>query len=569
MVAYGSRVNRLIPIVIAALLSFGCANERPLPRLEGEWQSSTLPDAPYTRLVFRAYSDAFEVRADGRVIYTFRNPAARDRLSIHVVELPPGARELRVTTELLGTEAIPATAATLPSALVHVNRDALSDDAIDIALALLFIAAGIVALIAAMLRRRGDVIAIAATGTFTLLYGVRLLAGSYLPLFLGASLRACAFTEAFLTYVIPIPGWIVPLRLMGGGWKSSLRWQVVAFAIFAPVAIAFDLIGGNPGSMDAVNNVLVITGGVNILLNLMRSHDRETPELRAVLAGSAVFMLFALGNNLGALGLLPWRSDVETIGFLVFVASLGYAATRAFTKGERERIALAHELATAREIQRSILPAAMPGVNALRFRARYEPATSVAGDLYDFLRVGEDHAGVLVADVAGHGVPAALIASMVKIAVSSQSKHDDPAAILTELNATLRNQVRRAFVTATYLWFDMSSRRVSVCNAGHAPPLLFRNGAFHDLGENGVLLGRFASVRYTTSTSDLHPGDRIYAFTDGLVEARNARGEQFGEERLKALLARDASPEEAIDAVQQWRVEDDADDLTIVAIEVR
>jgi sigma-B regulation protein RsbU (phosphoserine phosphatase) len=107
-----------------------------------------------------------------------------------------------------------------------------------------------------------------------------------------------------------------------------------------------------------------------------------------------------------------------------------------------------------------------------------------------------------------------------------------------------------------------------VCNAGHAPPLLYRNGAFEDLGANGVLLGRFASVRYSTSVVDLQPGDRITAVTDGIIEARNARGEQFGEERLKELLARGASPEEVIDAVHAWRVEEDADDLTIVAIEV-
>jgi phosphoserine phosphatase RsbU/P len=562
----GPRLTRAI--LLLTLLCFGCANDDPLPRLRGEWQSSTLPNGAYTHVVFRGYSDAFELRADGHTIYTFRNPAARDRLSIHVVELPRGARELRVSTTLVGDDAILATPSTLPSALVRVNRDALFDDATDILLGLLFAGAGLVALIAAAVRRRGDVTVLAAMGTFTLLYGLRLLVDSYLPLFLGTSLRGAAFAQAFLTYVIPVPGWFVPLRLMGGGWKSSLRWQVAAFAVFAPVAIAADLITGRPGSMDGVNNVLIVVGGVNLLVNLVRSHERNTPDLRVVLAGSVVFMLFALGNNLSALGLRLWNSDVETIGFLIFIVALGYAATRAFTKSERERTALDHELATAREIQRSILPTTMPNVTGLRFRARYDPATSVAGDLYDFLRVGDTHAGVLVADVAGHGVPAALIASMVKIAVSSQSKHDEPAAILTELNATLRHQVRKAFVTATYLWFDMTSNQVSVCNAGHAPPLLFRDNTFVDLGGHGVLLGRFASVRYTTATIALRAGDRIAAFTDGLVEARNARGEQFGEERLKELLANAATPDDIVDAVHRWRVDDDADDLTIVTIEI-
>ncbi|HKR62375.1 MAG TPA: PP2C family protein-serine/threonine phosphatase, partial [Thermoanaerobaculia bacterium] len=209
-----------------------------------------------------------------------------------------------------------------------------------------------------------------------------------------------------------------------------------------------------------------------------------------------------------------------------------------------------------------------PDVAGLRFQARYEPASSVAGDVYDFLRVDATHTGVLVADVAGHGVPAALVAAMVKIAVTSQSRlADDPAAMLQQLDATLRREVRRAFVTATYLFFDLDARTVTVSNAGHPPPLLLRNGAFSELGAAGVVLGRFASARYNAMTAELRAGDRIVAYTDGLTEARNTRGEQFGEERLQEL-ARRATAEEIVDAVRRWRVDDeDADDLTIVIID--
>jgi sigma-B regulation protein RsbU (phosphoserine phosphatase) len=239
-------------------------------------------------------------------------------------------------------------------------------------------------------------------------------------------------------------------------------------------------------------------------------------------------------------------------------------------RGERESIAIDNELETAREIQQSILPRAMPNVNGLRFHAGYVPATSVGGDMYSFLSA-DAGTGVLVADVAGHGVPAALIASMVKIAVSSQSRlADDPAALLGELDAILRRDVRRALVTATYLWFDMARRRVAVSNAGHPPPLLYREGTFLELGGTGVLLGRFSDARYTTTFTNLLSGDRIVAYTDGIPEARNARDEMFGEERLKETIRGSATADDVLAAVHRWRgsATEDADDLTIVVVDV-
>jgi sigma-B regulation protein RsbU (phosphoserine phosphatase) len=427
---------------------------------------------------------------------------------------------------------------------------------------------GAIACAASFLRRRGDVLTMRSFGAFTLLYGLRLILETSLPYFFGLDLRSVTFATSFITYVIPIAGWALPVRLIGNGWHSTLRLQVIAFTIFAPIGILSDVITGTPFSLEIVNNVLVVIGGVNILGNLLIAPQRKTLELRVVLAGSLVFMLFALNNNLANLVSLPWNYSDEAPGFILFVAALGFAATRNFARDEREQIAIEHELNTAREIQQSILPRAMPSVRGLRFDAGYVPATSVGGDMYSFLSPDDAHAGVLVADVAGHGVPAALIASMVKIAVSSQAQlADDPAALIGGLNAILRRDVRRAFVTATYLWFDMDACRVAVCNAGHPPPLLFRDGLFHELGESAVLLGRFADARYASSLTDLREGDRIIAYTDGLPEARNTRDEMFGEERLRDLV-RAGSAADVLAAVRAW-VANDADDLTIVIVDFR
>ncbi|HYC59479.1 MAG TPA: PP2C family protein-serine/threonine phosphatase [Thermoanaerobaculia bacterium] len=566
-------MNR-IAILILALLCCSCVRPRDVARLDG-----TIPSSPrYTHLVFRAFVDELTVSIDGRRVYAFRDADSNGRLTVHVLTLPPDSAGKRVVFDvpdpprqdtLIGGRYL-ATAETLPFAIDHATAFPVREDSDDIVLGFIFFVTGAIACVAALIRRRDDTLAIGSFGAFTLLYGLRLVVDSSVPYVFGVSSRSLAFAEAFITYIIPIAGWAMPLRLIGRGWKSSLRLQVIAFAIFAPIGIISDVITRTPSSLEAINNVLVVVGGINIIVNLLVAEHRRTLELRVLLAGSVVFMLFALNNNLTNLGLLPWDYDAEAPGFVLFVAALGFAATRAFTRGERESMAIDNELRTAREIQQSILPRAMPQRSGLRFDAAYLPATSVGGDMYNFLE-RDDGAGVLVADVAGHGVPAALIASMVKIAVSTQARiADDPAAVIGELNAILRRDVRRAFVTATYLWLDVEQRRVLACNAGHPPPLLYRDGAFVELGGAGVLLGRFADARYTATATQLQDGDRIVAYTDGIPEARNARGEMFGEERLRELVRSGASAQSVVEAVRAWRGEaaEDADDLTVVIVEV-
>ncbi|HET9425139.1 MAG TPA: PP2C family protein-serine/threonine phosphatase [Gemmatimonadaceae bacterium] len=538
------------------------------------WYRAPLPRAipGDSHLVFRSYGAAFDVFVDQQRVYAFREPGAASRLRLHAVAIPGGRflyvrvpRGSRLPT--LGGSPLIASRDDVPRASALVATSSLRDDIEDIALGLVLVVIGIASAATSRVRRRADTSALLWFGVFAALYGARLIAHSALPLLLGASILQTAYVAAWITYVITIPGWLMARALIGDGWRGSLRGQVRAFALFAPVAIAATVVRRDPNVLDLGNNILVVLGGVNIMGNLFLTRKQQTRELRVVLAGSLIFMTFALINNLGALG---GREIDETPGFVVFVACLGYAVLRVFIRGERERAALDSELATAREIQRGILPTSMPEVARLRFTARYDPASSVAGDFYDFVAADPARVGVIVADVAGHGIPAALIASMVKVAVSSHARlADDPPAMLHELNATLRRDVRRNFVTATYLWLDMDRSVVTVSNAGHPPPVLIRGEEVLELGPHGMLLGRFAVASYGAETVPLRAGDRIAAWTDGVVEALNARGEQFGEERLRGLLRAGAPADDVVDAVHSWRVESpDADDLTLVVIDV-
>lgn len=551
-------------------------SEEIAPRASDErWYRVTLPATtpPDAHLVFRSYVPAFELAVDEQRIYAFRDDTANGHLRLHDVALPKNAagRRLHVhifagtTTPLFGGAPLIASRTQVPLALMRIAAEPLRGDLTNVIVGIILIVVGIASVVVSRVRRSANGQTLLWFGVFVLLYGIRLLAESYFYLLLGFTTQSASSTESLISYVIPIPGWMLARALLGDGWRGTLRWQVWLFAIFAPVGIAADVILRAPGSLDPVNNALVVLGGVNVVANLILTRTRMTRELRVVLLGAMVFLVFAVLNNLAALGVLPVRDFDETPGFLVCVATLNYAAVRMFLRGERERVALEGELATAREIQRSILPTTMPSVRGLRFSARYDPASSVAGDVYDFVAVDDAHVGVLVADVAGHGVPAALIASMVKVAVSSHARlANEPAMLLRELNATLRRDVRRNFITATFLWLDMDARTVTVSNAGHPPPVLVRGDDLLDLGPHGVLLGRFAIAAYQSSVTTLQPGDRIAAWTDGIVEARNARGEQFGEERLHALLRDGASADAIVNAVHAWRITDDADDLTIV-----
>ncbi|MEO8378905.1 MAG: PP2C family protein-serine/threonine phosphatase [Acidobacteriota bacterium] len=547
------------------------------------WYRTSLPAVmpADARLIFRSYTATFDVFVDQQRIYTFDDDGARGRLRLHVallpahaagrtltIRFPPGERRL----PLLGGNPFVAAPSSVPAALMRLVTEPLHEEPGAVLIGAVVMFLGLASIAISRIRRGATSEALLWFGIFATLYGARLIVKSYVFLLVfGRSRLEAAYLESWITYAISIPGWMMARRLLGDGWKSTLRLQVWAFTLFAPVAIVSDLLRREPKSMESVNNVFVIVGGVCILINLLQPHARRTPELRVVLVGSAVFMTLALVNNLSALGVLPFESVPETLGFLLFVGTLNYAALRMFLRGERERVALEGELATARVIQRSLLPTSMPDVHGLRFAARYDPASAVAGDLYDFVAADETHVGLLVADVAGHGVPAALIASMVKVAVSSHVRlADDPATMLRELNDTLLRDVRRNFVTATYLWIDMHQRKVSVSNAGHAPPVIVRGDTVLELGPHGVLLGRFAIAAYGVETVPLVAGDRIAAWTDGIVETRNRRDEPFGEERLHDLLRKRATADDIVDAVLRWRAGDlaDADDLTIVIVEV-
>jgi len=245
----------------------------------------------------------------------------------------------------------------------------------------------------------------------------------------------------------------------------------------------------------------------------------------------------------------------------------------------RQLFAIQQELETARKIQLSILPAEIPQIAGLDIAPRYIPMTAVAGDFYDFIHVDEKHIGILVADVSGHGMPAALIASMLKIALAAQAPNAaDPAEVLLGLNKALCGKFQHHYVTAAYVFVDMEKHILRYAGAGHPPILhwISSTGEVKDILENGMFLGRFDFATYTTVEMPISRDAWCLMYTDGIPETPNLLDQAFGDERFRAFLGgkkwlnADELADSLLEEVIQWSGradgEDPEDNITLVAI---
>jgi sigma-B regulation protein RsbU (phosphoserine phosphatase) len=201
----------------------------------------------------------------------------------------------------------------------------------------------------------------------------------------------------------------------------------------------------------------------------------------------------------------------------------------------------------------------------------------VGGDYYDVLKLSETILAVCVADVAGKGVPAALLMSNLQAIVRGMATATMlPGALCQKVNESIhRNIAPDRFVTFFYGLLDSRSNRLAYTNAGHnAPILLRRNGSHERLSEGGDVLGIFPDHTYESGEVALAPGDRIVLFTDGVTEARNKDGEEFGEARLLELLVENQLlgaadlQKRILQAVTEYSSGEFADDVTLIVVAV-
>jgi sigma-B regulation protein RsbU (phosphoserine phosphatase) len=245
-------------------------------------------------------------------------------------------------------------------------------------------------------------------------------------------------------------------------------------------------------------------------------------------------------------------------------------------------LSLNNELEMARQIQLSILPHSIPKLPGLEIAARFLPMTSVAGDFYDFIEIDEKHIGILIADVSGHGLPSALIASMLQVALTAQAGHaSDPAKVLLGLNHALCGKFTYNFVTAAYVYVDLEKNLMRYAGAGHPPVLQWRNstGQTAKLLENGLVLGMVEEATYDTLEFPLELGDRYVLYTDGVLEATNSAREEFGADRFMRFienhkhLVADQFSETFLTELSRWSnqtaEQGQQDDITLLVIDFK
>jgi sigma-B regulation protein RsbU (phosphoserine phosphatase) len=211
---------------------------------------------------------------------------------------------------------------------------------------------------------------------------------------------------------------------------------------------------------------------------------------------------------------------------------------------EQER--LRRDLQIARDIQQRLLPEHCPVIPGFEIAARGTSALEVGGDYYDFFWVDDDHLGIVVADVSGKGVYAALVVAMIRSAFRTQALgNHDVRDVLSRVNAFIEADLRRdMFVTCVYGILEISTKKFSWARAGHEPLVVTHNDAAHTvdiLSPDGFALGVIGSPDFSdlleVNTIELHSGDRLLMFTDGLTEAMNSQGEEFGMERILSCMA--------------------------------
>lgn len=320
--------------------------------------------------------------------------------------------------------------------------------------------------------------------------------------------------------------------------------------------------------------------------------------------GTALIVLSGLGDEQTAIDavragaqdyLVKSHSDAAAL-----VRAIRYAVERGRLQDQLGRYAaelrkknaeLEDELKMAREIQVALLPQHYPAFgphgaerSALRFSHCYRPAATLSGDFFSVLPVSPDRAGVLICDVMGHGVRAALMGALARGMIEELAPSaGEPAEFLTGLNHGLSDILKHAgitaFASAFYFVADVANRTVRFANAGHPSGLILRREAGRaeplTAAQTSPVLGMLRDARYTSSEARLAPHDSILLFTDGLYEAENEAEEQYGHERLiDAVRSRMQQPcdtllRDLVGEVQRFAGREEfADDVCMVGMDV-
>lgn len=386
--------------------------------------------------------------------------------------------------------------------------------------------------------------------------------------------------ESFTVYRMPQPTDQSPARILVADDQAdvleALRWLLTGEG-YEPQFV---------NSTDAVLERLRAESFDLLLMDLNYSRDTTSgregleliPRVRALDPALPIVVMTGWGSidtaveamRRGAKSFVqkPWE-DVTLLEIVQREIADARAARRRDQRQQRE-------LEDARLIQRGLLPTTAPQVAGIDVGVAWQPANGVGGDCFDMLAFG-NALGVSIADIAGKGLPAALLMSNLQAAVRAFAHESaSPASICGSVNRLLcRNMASGRFATFCYARVEPAAGRIVYSNAGHNPPLLIHpDGSVAHLSQGGMVLGVFEDTPYEQAEIPLAAGDRLVFYTDGITEARSGE-EEYGDERLTALAVniRAQSPEAMKDAVladvNQFTGGRFDDDATLIVVAIR
>ena len=324
----------------------------------------------------------------------------------------------------------------------------------------------------------------------------------------------------------------------------------------------------------------VAKGGEAIIVPDVRLDRRYVAARLSTRSELAAPLLFE-GRVIGVFNLESDHEDVYHEGHLellsAFAAHAAVAVERARTARERvEQRRFERELAIARDIQRSFLPARAPRVPGFELAGTSVAHDQVGGDYYDFISVSETRLGLAIADVSGKGIPAALLMAGFRMSLLAEIRNEFAIrAVMRKVNQLLHESTEPGrFVTAFYGLLDWRNGVFTFVNAGHNPPLLIRaDGTTEELSEGGMALGVLEDTRYEERPLAIAHGDVVVMYTDGVSEAEDEHREQFGVERIEQIVRKHAGHnarelmQDVMAAVLDWTgAAGPGDDLTLLVM---
>lgn len=314
------------------------------------------------------------------------------------------------------------------------------------------------------------------------------------------------------------------------------------------------------------------------LITSIRALDSALPIVVLTAWGSVELAVEAMHRGGRDFVQKPWDNSqlLKSLNTQIELGRKKRHQRRLDAESRTESDKLHRELEEAQEIQAALMPKALPEIAGFDIAFAWKPARVVGGDYFDVLKFSERHTALCIADVAGKGMPAALLMSNVQAVLKSfASDVVAPGELCARVNSVMcDNIVSHRFITCFYALLDTEKRKLSYTNAGHCPPMLIRDGACLRMKEGGSVLGIFPDSPYLQGDIDLRRGDCLVLFTDGVTEARNAEGREFGEDRLQELLTschmlRAAELRNRImEAVSEFSEGEVYDDATLIIVRV-